>query len=67
MAYQPLSTAQQSSVDSYHSAELNFVEAESLHVKGDLPLSDWRQANSSAQFAYDLCIDAGIDPFTSKQ
>jgi hypothetical protein len=67
MAYQPLSTAQQSSVDSYRSAERNFVQVERLYVKGDLPLSAWRQANSSAQFAYDLCIDAGIDPFTSKQ
>jgi len=48
-------------------AERNLLEVERLYLKGDLPLSDWRQANSSAQFAYDLCIDAGIDPFTSKQ
>jgi len=55
------------SAQSYYLAERNFFEVERLYLKGDLPLSDWRQANSSAQLAYDLCIDAGIDPFTSKQ
>jgi hypothetical protein len=60
-----LSPDKQAMLDAYHLAERSFWEAERLYVKGDLPLSDWRQTDSSAQAAYDLCIEAGFDPFTT--
>ena len=62
-----LTPAEQLPVELYHLAERSFIETEHLHVKGDLPRSAWHQADVSAQFAYDCCIEAGINPFTNKQ